>query len=102
MNESELMNELDPKAMLCFSFTDKGPPCRKMSLLHPLDRLCLEHCSCQSQPGPDSLIFCPHSPRRWYSLTTASSSACASLEKAWCARTTAAVPGRSASPREAS
>lgn len=26
MNESERMNELDPKAMLCFSFTDKGHP----------------------------------------------------------------------------
>ena len=62
MNKSERMNELDPKAMLCFSFTDKGPPCRKMSLLHPPDRLCLEHCSCQGQPGPDSHIFCPHSP----------------------------------------
>lgn len=41
------------------------------------DRPCLEHCSFRSQPSPDSHIFCPHSPRRWYSLTTASSSACA-------------------------
>ena len=100
MNETERMNKLGPKAMLCLrqgaTLLEDVPFMSSRPLYARNTKVA------RVSSRPDSCVLCPHSWGRLYSLTTASSSAYAMPEKACFARTTAAIQGSCASPREAS